>query len=57
MIIFNFNFNSFLFRETDGLSVYEKIEEQLQWKHSSYYTTKGNRKMFCFIDDLNLAKV
>jgi hypothetical protein len=44
-------------RETDGLSVYEKIEEQLQWKHSSYFTTKGNRKMFCFIDDLNLAKV
>ncbi|CAF3502703.1 unnamed protein product [Rotaria socialis] len=43
--------------ETDGLSVYEKIEEQLQWKHSSYFTTKGNRKMFCFVDDLNLAKI
>ncbi|CAF4740847.1 unnamed protein product, partial [Rotaria sp. Silwood2] len=43
--------------ETDGLTVYDKIEEQLQWKHSSYYTTKGNRKMFCFVDDLNLAKI
>ncbi|CAF4014418.1 unnamed protein product, partial [Rotaria sordida] len=43
--------------ETDGLTVYQKIEEQLQWKHSSYYTTKGNRKMFCFVDDLNLAKI
>ena len=43
--------------ETDGLSVYERLEEQFQWKHSSYYTTKGNRKMFCFIDDLNLAKI
>ena len=44
-------------RETDGLFVYEKIDEQIQWKHSSYYTTKGNRKMFCFIDDLQLAKI
>ncbi|CAF1148393.1 unnamed protein product [Adineta ricciae] len=43
--------------ETDALFAYEKIEEQLQWKHSCYYTTKGNRKMFCFIDNLNLAKI
>ncbi|CAF4182451.1 unnamed protein product, partial [Rotaria sordida] len=47
----------YISRETDGLTVYQKIEEQLQWKHSSYYTTKGNRKMFCFVDDLNLAKI
>ncbi|UJR11505.1 hypothetical protein I4U23_015686 [Adineta vaga] len=43
--------------ETDALFAYEKIEEQLQWKHSCYYTTKGNRKMFCFIDNFNLAKI
>ena len=43
--------------QTNGLSVYERLEEQFQWKHSSFYTTKGNRKMFCFIDDLNLAQI
>ncbi|CAF0810777.1 unnamed protein product, partial [Didymodactylos carnosus] len=42
---------------TDAALVYEKINEQLSWKHGSKYTTKGNRKMYCFIDDLHLAKV
>jgi hypothetical protein len=44
-------------RLTDGKYIHSRINQHLSWKHGSLFIPKGNKRMYCFIDDLHLAKV
>jgi hypothetical protein len=54
---FHVHFFLLLKRLTDGKYVHSRINQHLSWKHGSLYIPKGNKRTFCFIDDLHLAKV
>jgi GTPase SAR1 family protein len=43
-------------RMTDSVYIHKRINKNLIWKHSSLYVPKGNKKLYCFIDDIHLAK-
>ncbi|XP_006816781.1 dynein beta chain, ciliary-like, partial [Saccoglossus kowalevskii] len=44
-------------RFTTAHLLWQRLEERLEWKHGRTYVPKGNKKLMCFVDDLNLAKV
>ena len=35
----------------------KRIGHHLTWSHGSHYLPKGNKRMYCFVDDLNQAQV
>ena len=42
---------------TSAHTLWQKIFSQLEWKHAHTYVPKGNKKLICLVDDLNLSKV
>lgn len=44
-------------RLTNRSYLYSRINHHLSWLHGSYYLPKGNKKMYCFIDDLHQAEI
>ena len=48
---------NYIFRFTTARLLYERLDERLEWKHGRTYVPKGNKRLFCLLDDLNLAKV
>ncbi len=37
--------------------MHTRINAHLNWQHGAHYVPKGNKKMYCFIDDLNQAQI
>lgn len=46
-----------MIRLTNSRYLHSRINNHLVWVHGSHYMPKGNKKMYCFIDDLHLAQV
>lgn len=44
-------------RLTNSAYLQKRINHHLSWVHSSYFVPKGNKRMYCFIDDLHQAEV
>ncbi|XP_071959570.1 uncharacterized protein [Antedon mediterranea] len=44
-------------RFTTSRVLWQRLEEKLEWKHGRTYVPKGNKKLMCLVDDLNLANV
>ena len=38
-------------------SLWERLNQVLEWKHSDYYEPIGNKKLVCFIKDLHNLQV
>jgi len=43
-------------RLTNSTYLYNRINSHLSWLHGSEYLPKGNKKMYCFIDDVHQAQ-
>ncbi|XP_071095883.1 uncharacterized protein [Haliotis cracherodii] len=37
--------------------LYERLDDRLEWKHGRTYVPKGNKRLLCLVDDLNLSQV
>jgi hypothetical protein len=44
-------------RFTTARLLYQRLDERLEWKHGRTYVPKGNKRLMCLVDDLNLAQV
>ena len=44
-------------RLTNSTYLFNRINHHLSWLHGSFYMPKGNKKMYCFIDDIHQANV
>ena len=44
-------------RLTSSSYLFNRINQHLSWQHGSFHTPKGNKRMYCFIDDIHLANV
>jgi hypothetical protein len=44
-------------RLTNSSYLYNRINRHLSWLHGSYYVPKGNKRMYCFIDDIHQTNV
>ena len=44
-------------RLTEASNLWSRVSEHLEWKHGLTYTPRGNKKLLCMIDDLNLARM
>ena len=44
-------------RLTNSTYLYNRINHHLSWLHGSSYIPKGNKKMYCFIDDIHQAQI
>ncbi|KAL3885754.1 hypothetical protein ACJMK2_025795 [Sinanodonta woodiana] len=44
-------------RFTNARLLYDRLDERLEWKHGRTYVPKGNKKLLCFVDDINLSQV
>ena len=42
---------------TDSKTLWNQINDCLEWKHGRTYVPKGNKRLVCLVDDLNLSKV
>ena len=42
---------------TTSRTLWRSINNCLEWKHGRTYIPKGNKKLICLVDDLNLSKV
>lgn len=42
---------------TSSRTLWRSINDCLEWKHGRTYVPKGNKKLICLVDDLNLSKV
>jgi len=49
--------NFMTLRFTNASLLYDRLDELLEWKHGKTYVPKGNKRLLCFIDDVNLAQV
>nr|XP_039248070.1 LOW QUALITY PROTEIN: dynein beta chain, ciliary-like [Styela clava] len=43
-------------RLTQAGGLWERVSNYLEWKHGITYTPRGNKKLLCVVDDLNLSK-
>nr|CAB3238693.1 dynein heavy chain 8, axonemal-like [Phallusia mammillata] len=43
-------------RLTEAGNLWTRITEHLEWKHGVTFTPRGNKKLLCMVDDLNLAR-
>ena len=46
-----------VYRFTNARLLHNRLDEKIEWKHGCTYVPKGNKKLLCLIDDLNLAQV
>lgn len=44
-------------RFTSARLLYERLDERLEWKHGRTFVPKGNKRLLCFVDDVNLSQV
>ena len=44
-------------RLTEASNLWSRVSEHLEWKHGVTYTPRGNKKLLCMIDDLNLSRI
>lgn len=42
-------------RFTTASLVAKRIDERLEWKHGQHYVPRGNKRLMCFVDDINLC--
>ena len=42
---------------TSSRTLWHRLSGCLEWKHANTFLPKGNKKLSCLIDDLNLSKV
>ena len=47
------NANKFITSKT----LWQRMDEFLEWKHTKTYVPKGNKRLICLIDDLNHSYV
>ena len=38
-------------------TLWQRIDEYLEWKHTTTYVPKGNQRLICLIDDINHSHV
>lgn len=50
-------FKILFLRFTNARLLYDRLDEKLEWKHGKTYVPKGNKKLLCLIDDINLSQV
>jgi len=43
-------------RLTEASNLWSRISEHLEWKHGATFTPRGNKKLLCMLDDLNLSR-
>lgn len=43
-------------RLTEAGNLWMRISEHLEWKHGVTFTPRGNKKLLCMVDDLNLSR-
>lgn len=44
-------------RFTNARLLYDRLDERLEWKHGQTYVPKGNKRLLCLVDDINLSQV
>ena len=44
-------------RLTEAGGLWSRVSEHLEWKHGSTFTPRGNKKLLCMIDDINLSRM
>ena len=44
-------------RLTEASNLWTRVSEHLEWKHGLTFTPRGNKKLLCVIDDLNLSRM
>lgn len=44
-------------RLTNSTYLQGRINQHLSWIHGSHYVPKGNKRMYCFIDDIHQSQV
>ncbi|CAH1797693.1 unnamed protein product [Owenia fusiformis] len=44
-------------RFTNAKLLCERLDERTEWKHGRTYVPKGNKRLMCLVDDLNLSQV
>lgn len=49
--------SSFFVRFTNARLLYDRLDERLEWKHGQTYVPKGNKRLLCLVDDINLSQV
>ena len=42
---------------TTARVLHERLAERLEWKHARTFVPKGNKRLMCFVDDINIAQV
>lgn len=50
-------FVSSFVRFTNARLLYDRLDERLEWKHGQTYVPKGNKRLLCLVDDINLSQV
>lgn len=43
-------------RLTEASKLWDRMSTYLEWKHSNTYSPRGNKKLLCVVDDVNLSK-
>ena len=46
-----------MLRFTNSRLLYDRLDEKLEWKHGKTFIPRGNKKLLCFVDDINLGQV
>lgn len=44
-------------RLTEASGLWSRVSEHLEWKHGLTYTPRGNKKLLCMVDDINLSRL
>ncbi|XP_076457719.1 uncharacterized protein LOC143291635 isoform X3 [Babylonia areolata] len=44
-------------RFTNARLLFDRVDERLEWKHGRTHVPKGNKRLLCLIDDINLSQV
>lgn len=59
LLLFYIMLNSCVFfvRFTNARLLYDRLDERLEWKHGQTYVPKGNKRLLCLVDDINLSQV
>ncbi|GFO25145.1 dynein beta chain, ciliary-like, partial [Plakobranchus ocellatus] len=43
-------------RFTNARLLFDRIDERLEWKHGKTFVPKGNKRLLCLVDDVNLSQ-
>nr|XP_018669150.1 dynein heavy chain 9, axonemal [Ciona intestinalis] len=43
-------------RLTEAGTLWKQVSQHLEWKHGVTYTPRGNKKLLCMVDDVNLSR-